>query len=319
MSFATGQSGVGRQGQAGRRAEPLFQQLSHAPSPSAAPCRTPCQTPFATRGAGRSAACQRPAGATDDVFVNGYLSSSGLPGAITIDDTLYIGCASGNGCGSTYADSNFLNNGTVVAAQSLNFLYASNVWTNGWQYRMDGDVGLTNAAYGGTVINNGLLAKTAGSGESSLASISLSNTGSIAVQTGTLRLPANFTNDGLLMGTGTLAAGQITNQGTIIADASPAAQPGTLALQCAGACSFAAGTDILVLDATGSLTGQFANLSLAGFGGGAFDVVYDLANSDVYLHVTQDVLAAVAEPENYAPWLGGLGAMGLLMRRRPGR
>ena len=67
------------------------------------------------------------------------------------------------------------------------------------------------------------------------------------------------------------------------------------------------------------MSGRFANLTLAGFGGGAFEVVYDVANSDVFLHLTQDVLAAVPEPETYALWLVGLGAMGLLMRRRPGR
>ena len=283
-------------------------------------------------------------------FTGGYLAGQWR---LAADHTL--GVAAGS---TKYIFGSVINQGVINAADNLNFVYASHVLDNRGTLNLQGDVGLLNAAYGGTVLNSGLLAKTAGSGESSLASISLSNTGSIAVQTGTLRLPASFTNDGLLMGTGTLAAGQITNLGTIIAGASPAALPGTLtlashlvqgshaslqiglldaathgllvvqgnatldgtlALHCAAACSFAAGTDILVLDATGSLTGQFANLSLAGFGGGAFDIVYDLANSDVYLHVTQDVLAAVPEPESYALWLGGLGALGLLMRRRPGR
>ena len=90
---------------------------------------------------------------------------------ITINDTLYIGCAAGYSCGTTYADSNFRNNGTVNATQSLNFLYASNVWTNGWQYRMDGDVGLVNAAYGGLFINDssGGLVKTSGTGTSTIS------------------------------------------------------------------------------------------------------------------------------------------------------
>ena len=121
-----------------------------------------------------------PAGATDYVFVGGYLSSSGLPGAITTDDTLFIGCAAG-GCGTTYADSNFHNNGTVFATQPLYFLYPSNVWTNGGQYRMQGDVGLANAAYGGLFINDssGGLVKTSGTGTSAIGISTQSRAGSI--------------------------------------------------------------------------------------------------------------------------------------------
>ncbi len=37
-----------------------------------------------------------------------------------------------------------------------------------------------------------------------------------------------------------------------------AALGGTLALACEGACTFVAGTDILLLDATGTLSGSFA-------------------------------------------------------------
>ncbi len=45
----------------------------------------------------------------------------------------------------------------------------------------------------------------------SLAGIDLANTGAINVQSGTLRLPANFSNEGLVTSTGTLAATQIVN------------------------------------------------------------------------------------------------------------
>ena len=283
-------------------------------------------------------------------FTGGYLAGQWQ---LAADHRLQVEAGS-----TKYIFGSVTNQGLINAADNLSFVYGSHLLDNRGTLNLQGDVGLVNVAYGGTVLNSGRLAKTAGTGESSLASISLTNTGTIAVQTGTLRLPTSFTNDGVLMGTGTLAAGQITNLGLIAAGASlvsssgtltlashlvqgssarlqiglldaanhgllvvhgNATLDGTLALQCEGACSFAAGTDIRVLDATGSLSGRFANLTLAGFGGGAFEVVYDAANSDVFLHVTQDVLAAVPEPETYALWLVGLGAMGLLMRRRPGR
>lgn len=283
-------------------------------------------------------------------FTGGYLAGQWQ---LAADHTLKVEAGT-----TKYIYGSVTNRGTINAADNLYFVYGSHVLDNRGTLNLQGDVGLVNAAYGGTVLNSGLLAKTGGTGESNLSSISLTNTGTIAVQTGALRLPFSFTNDGLLTGTGTLAAGQITNLGTIAAGA-PGAAPtgtltlasnlvqgsggtlqiglldaashgllvvqgnatldGTLALQCAGACSFAAGTDILVLDATGSLSGSFANVSLTGFGSGAFDVVYDAANSDVFLHVTQDVLAAVPEPGTYALWLGGLGVMGLLMRRQTNR
>lgn len=122
-----------------------------------------------------------PAMATDYVWATGGINEDGRPAAITINDTLTIGCAFGYACGTTCANASFLNNGTVTATQSVYFLYPSNVWTNGWQYRMEGDVGLLNAAYGGTFINegSGSLVKTAGTGVSNINIDTQSRGGSI--------------------------------------------------------------------------------------------------------------------------------------------
>lgn len=206
--------------------------------------------------------------------------------------------------GTKYIGGSVINHGVVNASDNLYFVYASQVLGNRGTLNLQGDVGLLNAAYGGTVINSGVINKTTGSGETSLAGISLANTGTINVQSGTLRLPANFSNEGVLTGTGTLAATQIVNLGRIAPGASSGALSGTLTL-----------ASQLVLGATGALSGSFAQVTLVGFGSGAFDVVYDRLHSDVLLHITQDV-SAVPEPEGYALWLSGLAGLGLWLRRR---
>lgn len=83
---------------------------------------------------------------------------------------------------------------------------------------------------------------------------------------------------------------------------------GTLALQCYATCSYAAGSDIRLFDAS-----SFDSVTLAGFGSGDFSVVIDQANADVWLHVNQNVTAAVPEPGTWALTLGALPA---LARRR---
>ena len=96
---------------------------------------------------------------------------------------------------------------------------------------------------------------------------------------------------------------------------------GTLALQCFASCSFAAGSDILILDGSGTLSGQFDSVTMAGFGSGDFSVVVNYAQADVWLHVNSDV-AAVPEPASWAAMLGGLAALtslvGLQRRRNAG-
>jgi outer membrane autotransporter protein len=90
---------------------------------------------------------------------------------------------------------------------------------------------------------------------------------------------------------------------------------GALALACYGNCQLSAGTDLLILDGTGGLSGSFDSVTLAGFAPGSFTVNIDQAKADVWLHVNQNI-AAVPEPETWALWLAGLGALALLGRRR---
>jgi hypothetical protein len=179
------------------------------------------------------------------------------------------------------------------------------------------------------------------------------NNGTVDVQTGTIQLPASFNNAGTLKGSGSFqTSGVLSNNGTLapgsfgtgtlaltggalaqaasatfevdltslsafdlLTVAGTAALNGTLALNCLGACSFAVGDSFTILNATGGLTGSFSSVSLAGFASGAFDVVYDIANSDVRLRVTQAV-TAVPEPSTYAMFLAGAAVLGGLVRRR---
>lgn len=125
-----------------------------------------------------------PATATDCVWTTGGIADDGRPAAITINDTLRIGCLAGHACGTPYANNNFLNNGTVYATQSVYFVTTSHTIDHVGTLNLPGDVGLLNAAYGGTLLNSGVINKTAGSGEASLAGMNLANTGTINVQSG---------------------------------------------------------------------------------------------------------------------------------------
>ena len=85
---------------------------------------------------------------------------------------------------------------------------------------------------------------------------------------------------------------------------------GGLALRCFADCSFAVGDQMLVVDATGALVGSFTGApTLSGFASGAFEIVYDRPNGDVWLRVTQTV-TAVPEPGAWLLMLGGLGLLG---------
>lgn len=234
------------------------------------------------------------------------------------------------------SDTSLTNNGVLDAQGNAALVYgggtASTFINNGTLRK--------TAGTGSTVLSNS-------------ASLSFVNNGMVDVQVGTIQLPASFSNAGTLKGSGTLqTSGVLTNNGTLAPGsfgagtlaltggalaqtasatfavdltsmsafdllnvAGATALNGTLALNCLGACSFAVGDTFTILNATGALTGTFASVTMAGFASGAFNVIYDTANSDVRLLVTQSV-TAVPEPSTYAMFLAGAAVLGGLVRRR---
>ncbi len=247
--------------------------------------------------------------------------------------------------------SNLTNNGTLiwnsgVALQGGN----SSVLTD---MRADAAV---QWVFGGqaALVNDGLFIKTAGAGTSSLSSLALTNNGTIDVRAGSIALPSNFVNTGTLKGTGSFdLTGTLQNDGHVAPGASPGtltihgnfAQSGlgsldveleslalhdmllvegdvslggTLALTCWASCQFAAGDEFMILDALGELTGGFSGITLAGFGTGAFAVIYDRDLDRVLLRVTEAVSppASVPEPGTLGLLLSGLAIAARLKRRQ---
>ena len=228
--------------------------------------------------------------------------------------------------------SRLVNHGRLEIASDADL-----TWSFGGQARLD---------------NDGLLVKSAGAGDTSLATLALSNTGVIDLRSGSISLPANFVNDGTLMGTGTFnVSGTLLNNGHIAPGASPGtltingafqqstlgtldielentsihdlllisgntSLAGALGLSCFANCSYAIGDEIVILDAVGQLTGSFSSVVMSGFASGAFDVIYDSLNDRVLLRVTETATSAVPVPGAAVLMLGGLVALGRMARRR---
>jgi hypothetical protein len=258
---------------------------------------------------------------------------SGAGTALTIEGTL---AWAGTGSLSMGSGAQLTNTGLVDIQTASSFTYSGG-----------GAVRFDNA---GTMRVSAPVAASVGVASSFV----FSNTGVIDVREGaTLTLQNAFGNDGSITGDGTVVVGGsgLLNRGTVapgsfgvgtlaligaytqaaegflavdLTDLSSfdlftisgtATLAGTLALNCLGDCSFAVGDSLTILQSGGVLSGSFASVTLSGFATGAFDVIYDLAGSQVRLLVTEAV-TPVPEPGTWALWLAGLGAVGGMVRRR---
>jgi hypothetical protein len=175
-----------------------------------------------------------------------------------------------------------------------------------------------------SLVNNGLIEKTAGAGTTTLANgVALDNNGTINVLSGTIALPNGFSNDGTLGGTGTFASSALTNNGSIAPGApgstgsltltgnyiqgasgslnsqlastaasdlfnisGTASLTGTLALSCILSCAINNGDSFILLDSIGSLTGTFSNVTTAGFlNGFTYNIFYNYTDNFVRLDI----------------------------------
>lgn len=293
-----------------------------------------------------------------NVIANGGLSIGGAA-------TKTLGHSGGAG------SSGIVNNGTATWTGTGNISnYGNGRLTNSANASLDiqTDADFTN----GTFINQGTLTKSVGATDGSgktVISGAFENSGSVIVQQGTLEVTqalnnqgsinvaggtifhgnnANFSNDGILLGDGTIQTqvnNDVVNTGTInpgegighltIDGDLNQASGGVINFELAGRGSF----DQLTITDDVTLGGEigiwnlgytpvvgdsfvvasfderlanstFATFNTHGFGTGVnFNVIYN--EHDVTLAVT-----AVPEPEQYALFLAGLGLMGFMVRRK---
>jgi hypothetical protein len=243
----------------------------------------------------------------------------------------------------TQRGGSILNQGTVRWSSDESLQTANGArFTNDGVFDVSTDADLAQAAgMPGTFVNNGRFVKSGGSGETSLRDVNFSSSGVIDVRSGTIVLPNNFQNTGVLTGTGTFAlAGMLNNDGHVAPGESPGTLTidghfvqnddgvldievnsaslydrlvvkglvmldGTLALHCFADCRMAVGETIKIIEASGPLDGAFDAVTFTGFGAGAA-VLPTLDDGFVLLRVT-GALAPVPEPETYALMLCGIG------------
>lgn len=243
-----------------------------------------------------------------------------------------------------------LNKGTVAWNADVPLQLAQSArFGNEGVFDVATDADLVSAGAPGTFVNSGRFVKSSGDGVTSLAGVALTSTGVIDVRSGTIVLPDNFQNAGVLAGTGTFAlAGMLMNDGHVAPGASPgtltidgdfvqnaggildielnsatiydrlivkgtAVLGGTLALHCFADCRMAVGETISVLEVQGALIGAFDPITMIGFGAGAFaPPSYD---GGVMRLSVIEALAPVPEPATYVLMLAGIGVIACMARR----
>jgi hypothetical protein len=272
------------------------------------------------------------------------LSGGFMQGGWTVASGATLDAVNG---GNKYINAGSIDNQGTWNWQATDALYFQNSAqvTNKGTLNLSSDASFVyNGGAVGSFVNTGLIAKTAGAGTSTIGNnLGFDNQGVVDVQTGIIRLPDNFTNNGTLMGNGAFSTNLLTNAGHVAPGASPgtltingnymqaaggffdvdlstlassdlllingtAALNGGLDLNCYAGCHFAVGDKIVILDATGQLDGSFSGtLQMHGFSSGAFSVIYDRDQDRVLLEVTEAVAAAaVPEPSTYAMLAAGL-------------
>ena len=230
----------------------------------------------------------------------------------------------------------FRNEGMVSWTQANLYLQGGAIINNAGSWIATGDDTLYVGTGGGTLVNTGLFQKIGGTGTTTI-SVPLVNDGLMDVRSGTIALPASFTNDGTLAGTGAFRlSGTLTNAGTMapgnggagigtltldgnfvqtsaglfdvqigaggLADLllvdGTASLDGVLGLTCAS-CTLNVGDIFTLLDATGDLTGIFSSVTTSGFNTGfAYSVLYDGVADRVQLRI-DDV--GTVDPTNPVP------------------
>ena len=249
----------------------------------------------------------------------------------------------------------FTNQGTL-AWETVDSLYLENggiLLNQGTiDFQADSQV-LFNGGAATTFANTGLIKKTIAGGVTTInGNVGFSNAsgGTIDVESGTLRLPDNFSNDGTMKGIATFQVnGTLTNNGHLAPgngagtltlngnymqtgggffDAQLASTSsfdlfningtanlgGTLALSCIASCAISTGDVFTILDSTNTLSGTFASVTTSGFlNGFQYSVIYDYAASLVKLQVIN--AGAITPPPAGVPepqnWALMIAGMGL--------
>ncbi len=254
----------------------------------------------------------------------------------------------------------FANDGTIIWQGGVLFFANGSQIVNSGTIDFQIDTSFNNnGGAASSFTNNGLIEKTGGAGTTTLASgIAFDNNGTINVLSGTIALPAAFTNDGTLGGTGAFASTNLINAGSIApgaADATgtllltgnfaqaasgalrtqlassgsfdlfnisgSASLDGTLALSCIFSCAINDGDSFVILDSVGALSGTFANITTSGFlNGFSYSIDYDYAADLVRLTVLDaGVVNPVPEPATWAMMIAGFALVGVGARRRAGK